>query len=299
MDATASLRGVVPPIVTPVDAHENVDEDKLRNVVDHVVSGGVHGIFVNGSNGEFYGLDYENQKRAMEIVVERVGGTIPVYGGASAITTKECIRLARMVEFAGASAVTVLTPLFIQPTEAELYQHFRAIAEATNLPVILYNNPGKTTNNITPVLLERLLDIDGVLGIKNTSNDFSLTMKYLRVAERKPDFRVFGGVDYYIYATLSHGGLGCVAGTANVAPQMVVDVYERFVAGDHKGALAAQIALMPLRDAYGLGSFPVMMKVCMNLLGIDVGLPIRPIQYVDKSVEEKARQTLNKMGLLK
>ena len=107
------LKGVIPPIITPVDANENVDEAALKRVIDHVIDGGVHGIFVLGSNGEFYGLDFENQKRAVEITVNHVNGRVPVYAGASAITTREAIKLAKMAEKAGADALTVLTPMFI------------------------------------------------------------------------------------------------------------------------------------------------------------------------------------------
>jgi len=292
------LKGVVPPLVTPVDKDENVDEAALKRVVDHVLAGGVHGVFVNGSNGEFYGLDFENQRRALKTVVEHVNGSVPVYAGASAITTKDAVRLAAMAAAEGAQAVTVLTPMFIQPDEDELYEHFRDITESTSLPVLLYNNPGKTTNSISPALLGRLLDIDRIVGIKNTSADFSLTMKYLAVSKKKPEFGVFGGLDYYIYATMVHGGVGCVAGTANVAPRLVVDIYEKYTAGDHAGALEAQERLMPLRDAYGMGSFPVMMKVCLNLLGVDVGQPIRPIAYVDEKSQEAAKHVLGTMGLL-
>ncbi|MFP4152147.1 MAG: dihydrodipicolinate synthase family protein [Alkalispirochaeta sp.] len=298
MDTNKQFFGVVPPIITPVDEHENVDPVGLRRVIDYVLDGGVHGIFVNGSNGEFYGLDYENQKRATEIAVEHVNGSVPVYAGASAITTKESIRLARMAEAAGASALTVLTPMFVQPTEDELYDHFVAIAEATSLPVILYNNPGRTTNNVSVGVLERLLKIERIVGVKNTSMDFSLTMKYLRAGEGRPDFGVFGGIDYYVYATLSHGGVGCVAGTANVAPGLVVSIYDHFNAGNHAAAIKDQQTLMSLRDAYAWGTFPVMMKVCLNLLGVDVGMPIRPVQYVDAGVEEKAKEMLRKIGLL-
>lgn len=292
------LTGVVPPIVTPVDGHENVDPAGLRRVIDYVLKGGVHGVFVNGSNGEYYGLDFDNQRLAAETAVAQVNGTVPVYVGATANTTRESIRLAKMAEEVGGDVLTVLTPMFIQPSEDELFDHFREIAAATRLPLVVYNNPARTTNSISVKLLERLVKIDQIVGIKNTSMDFSQTMKYIRAAEGRPDFGVFGGIDYYVYATLTHGGVGSVAGTANVAPALVVEIYERWAAGDHAGALAAQQRLIPLRDAYGWGSFPVMMKVCLNLLGVDVGVPIRPIQMPSKEIEDRAKAMLKELGLL-
>ncbi len=184
----SDIKGVIPPIITPVDAHENVDEQGLIHVIDHVLMGGVHGVFVLGSNGEFYAFDFENQKRAIDVTVKHVNGRVPVYAGASAITTKECIKLAQMAEKAGADALTVLTPMFIRPNEQEMYNHFEAIAMATDLPVILYNNPDKTTNNISVSLLQKLAQIDTIIGIKNTSFDFTQTIEYIRVTRDIANF---------------------------------------------------------------------------------------------------------------
>lgn len=292
------LKGIVPPIVTPVDSNENVNTKGLREVIKYVMSGGVHGIFVNGSNGEFYGLDFENQKLSVETAIDEVDGKIPVYAGASSISTKECIALAKMAESAGADALTVLTPMYINPSEQELFDHFKSIAYSSKLPIVLYNNPGKTNNNISQSLLRKLLKIDNILGVKNTSMDFSLTIKYINESEIKPEFSVFGGIDYYIYATLCHGGVGSVAGTANVAPALVVKIYESFLKGDLTASLEAQKALTPLRDAYGLGTFPVMMKVMLNILGVDAGLPIKPVSYVNDETVEQAKKILIDMNLL-
>ncbi|MCG1012949.1 4-hydroxy-tetrahydrodipicolinate synthase [Tepidanaerobacter sp. GT38] len=293
-----NIKGVIPPIITPVDKNENVDEDGLKRVINHVLDGGVHGIFVMGSNGEFYAFDSENQKRAVEITVEHVNGKVPVYAGASAITTKECIKLAKMAEDIGADALTVLTPMFIKPNEKEMYNHFKAIADSTKLPILLYNNPGKTTNNISVSLLEKLSQIDNIVGIKNTSLDFAQTIEYIRVTKDNPKFKVLCGIDYYIYATLAYGGAGCVAGTANVAPRLVVDIYEKFMAGDYAGALDAQYKLIPLRNAYNYGSFPVVMKECLNLMGIEVGSPVRPIEHCTEEKQEMIKDVLKSLDLI-
>ena len=292
------LKGVIPPIVTPVDADENVDESGLKRVINHVLEGGVHGIFVLGSNGEFYALDFENQKRAVEITVKVVNGRVPVYAGATSITTKGCIRLAKMAEEAGADALTILTPMFICPSETELYNHFKAIAESTSLPILLYNNPDKTNNNITVGLLKKLAVIGNIIGIKNTSLDFAQTVQYIYETRHLENFKVLAGSDYYIYATLAYGGAGCVAGTANVAPKLVVDIYNKFVAGDHAGALAAQYKLVPLRNTYNYGSFPVVMKDCMNLMGLNVGNPVKPIDHCSSERIEALKKVLSDLMLI-
>ncbi|OGO79252.1 MAG: 4-hydroxy-tetrahydrodipicolinate synthase [Clostridiales bacterium GWB2_37_7] len=291
------LKGVIPPIITTVDEDENVDERGLKNVIDYVIQGGVHGVFVLGSNGEFYAFDFENQKRAVEITVNHVNKRVPVYAGASAITTKGCIKLARMAEEAGADALTVLTPMFIKPNEKELFNHFEAIAKSTNLPVLLYNNPDKTTNNISVSLLEKLARVDNIIGIKNTSFDFAQTIEYIRVTKDIENFRVLSGSDYMIYGTLAYGGAGCVAGTANVAPRLVVDIYEKYMAGDFQAAMDAQYKLIPLRNAYNYGSFPVVMKDCMNLLGLEVGHPVKPIDHCSDERLQALKKVLDDLGL--
>ena len=292
------LRGVIPPIVTPVDADENVDESGLKRVINYVLEGGVHGIFVLGSNGEFYALDFENQRRAVEITVKAVNGRVPVYAGATSITTKGCVRLAKMAEEAGADALTILTPMFIRPSDSELYIHFETIAKSTTLPILLYNNPDKTNNNITVGLLKKLAAIDNIIGIKNTSLDFAQTVQYIYETRHLENFKVLAGSDYFIYATLAYGGAGCVAGTANVAPKLVADIYNKFVAGDLAGALAAQFKLVPLRDTYNYGSFPVVMKDCMNLMGLNVGNPVKPIDHCSDERLEALKKVLFDLDLI-
>lgn len=293
-----NLIGVIPPIITPVDHEENVEEGGLRRVIDHVVQGGVHGVFVLGSNGEFYAFDEENQRKAVQITVDHVKGKVPVYAGAGSITTKACVKTVKMAEEEGADAVSVLTPMFVNPSEEEMMQHFVTIANSTSLPILLYNNPGKTTNNISVNLLKRLSQIDNIIGIKNTSLDFAQTVEYIEATRDNPGFRVLSGTDYYIFATLMYGGYGCVAGTANVAPALVADIYNKFVEGDYQGAMKAQYDLVPLRKAYNYGSFPVVMKDCLNLMGLNVGDPVKPIDHCTKERMEALKKVLADLSLL-
>ena len=292
------IRGVVTPLITPVDAEERVYESGLRNQIEHVIHGGVHGVFVVGSTGEFYGIDYEEKKRATEITIDQVKKRVPVYVGASAITTRECIKLSQMAERAGAQAVTILTPMFISPSEEELYRHFRTIAESTSLPVLVYNNPDRTGINMSANLIERLAEIPNIVGGKDSSGDLTLTSEYIR-RTRDKGFRVMAGRDTMILATLVYGGVGCVAATSNVAPSLVVEIYNKFIAGDIHGSLEAQYKLAPLRIAFGLGSFPVVMKDALNLMGVHVGDPIKPIDHCTEANMAKLKEILITMGLIK
>lgn len=293
------LKGIIPPIVTPVDEMEHVDEAALVRVIEHVLSGGVHGVFVMGSNGEFYAMDKSNQKKAIEVTVKHVAKRVPVYAGIGAITTRECIDLARQAESAGADAITILPPMFIKLTDEELYDHFKAVADAISIPVLLYNNPGKTANNISVGLLKKLAQIPTIIGVKNTSMDFGQTIQYIDATRHQPDFRVLSGIDFYIFATLAYGGYGAVAGTANVAPRLVSDIYDHYAAGDLDKAREAQFDLIPLRRTYDFGSFPVVMKDALNLMGLDLGHPVRPIQHTGEAKMAELKDVLSDLGLLK
>ncbi len=292
------ISGVIPPLITPLDENEQLDTAALRNLIEHVIKGGVHGIFVLGSTGEFYGLDYEQKVRAVEVTMEQVHGRVPVYVGASAITTKECIKLAKLAKANHAAAITVLTPMFITPNETELYHHFRTIAEAVDIPNVLYNNPERTGVNMSANLIEKLADVPNIVGAKDTSGDMTLTSEYIR-RTRDKGFSVMAGRDTMILATLVYGGTGCVAGTANVVPEIVVEIYDKFKAGDLAGALEAQYRLALFRNAYSLGSFPVVPKDALNMMGVNVGHPIKPIEHMSEVNQAKLKEILIKIGALK
>ncbi len=294
---TSFIRGVIPPIVTPVDREERVHENALRRMVDHVIAGGVHGILSLGSTGEFFGLDPDEQRRAVRITVEQAKGRVPVYAGIGGISTRECVRSAKMAVEEGAQAVTMLPPMFLGPNDEELYRHFRAVADSVPLPVLLYNNPDRMKVNISASLMERLADVPNIVGAKDSSGDLVLTAEYIR-RTRSKGFRIMAGRDIMILATLVYGGVGCVAATANVVPSLVVEIYVKFLAGDLAGALEAQFKLAPLRTAFTLGSFPVVIKDALNLIGLDVGEPIRPNTPCTEANRAKLREILAGMGAL-
>ncbi|RLE11390.1 4-hydroxy-tetrahydrodipicolinate synthase, partial [Candidatus Aerophobetes bacterium] len=283
-------------MVTPFDEDDKVDEKALRKLVDYLIEGGVHGIFAIGSQGEFYALTQEEKKKVVEVVVEEVNGKVPVYAGTGAITTKEAILLTQIAEKAGAGAVSVITPFFISPSQEELYEYYLSIAKSTNLPVLLYNNPGRTGVNLSAELVERLSKIDNIVGIKDSSGNLTLTTEYIRTTPE--DFSVLCGRDTLIFATLLSGGKGSIAATANVVPKLVVEIYEAFVNGDIEKARKAQFRLAPLRLAFNLGSFPVVVKEALNLIGINVGSARAPIKSLSKDKKKILRDVLRELGLL-
>ena len=291
-----TIRGIIPAMVTPFDKQGKVSEGGLRKLVDYLIKGGVHGLFPVGSQGEFYALEKEEKKKIMEIVLDQVKGKVSVYAGTGAITTKETITLTKMAQDIGVDAASIIPPFFISPTQNELYEHYLAVAKSTSLPLLLYNNPGRTGVSLSADLVVRLSKVDNIIGIKDSSGDMTSTAEYIR--RTSDDFSVLAGRDTLIYGTLLYGGKGAIAATANVAPKLVVGIYEAYVRGDIEQAKKAQAELAPLRLAFSLGSFPVVIKDALELIGIEVGTTRPPIKSLNKDKQEMLRNTLQQMGLL-
>lgn len=289
--------GVLPAMITPLTKDYKINEKALRKLVNYLIEGGVHGIFAVGTTGEFYAITNEEYRAVLEITKEEVAGRVPVYAGANHLTTRGCIELAQIAEDVGVDALSVLTPFFITPSQEQLYEHFREIASATSLPILLYNNKPKTHVDITPATAARLAEIDNIIGVKDSTGDMTNTAEYLRLTKGK-NFHVMMGRDTLIYSALCYGASGAVASCANVAPRIVADIYDKFVAGDHAGALEAQYRLAPLRIAFNLGTFPAVIKEGLELQGIEAGPCYAPVGPLSDEERAKLRQVLVGMGLL-
>lgn len=298
---TSFIKGIIVPILTPVDQDENVDEARLRRQVDFVIDHGVHGILAFGSNGEFYMFQPEEMERALRIILDQTAHRVPVFFGMGMVNTKSCIILEKMAEQAGADGISVLQPMFLKPTEDELYAHFKAIANAVpDLPMLLYNNPGRVGYTMSGNLVERLArEVDNIVGIKDSSGDMTQTEEFIRRTQ-DIDFKVFGGKDTLIYATLAHGGVGAVCTTANYMPDLVVSVYNAYLKGNPRQALEYQFKLNPIRLSMDKTSFPVATKDMANMLHMDVGIPIRPSLPTaeDSPAYVLMQNELEKAGLL-
>ena len=289
-------KGIIPAMVTPITSEGKINVGALRKLTNYLIEGGVHGLFPVGSQGEFYALNFEEKKKVIETVIEETRGRVPVYAGTGAITTREAIALTQMAEAAGVSAVSVITPFFISPNENELYEFYSAIAKSTRLPILLYNNPGRTGVNMSVNFILRASKIENIVGIKDSSGDMTLMAECIRRADK--GFSVLSGRDTLIYGVLCYGGKGGIAATANVAPKIVAEIYDAFVAGDLKRSLEAQFRLAPLRLAFDLGTFPVVIKEALNLIGIDAGVGIAPVGGIKPEAKEELKKILKGMGLL-
>lgn len=290
-------KGIIPAMVTPITRDFKINVGALRKLTNYLIEGGVHGLFPIGSQGEFYALTFEEKKRVIEVVVEESRGRVPVYAGTGAITTRESVALTKMAEVAGASAVSVITPYFIRPKDEELMEHYTSIAKSTCLPILLYNNSPRTGVNLSADFVVRASKIENIVGIKDSSGDLTLTAEYIRRTGDK--FSVLAGRDTLIYGTLCYGGKGAIAATANVAPKVVVEIYEAFQTGDLKRSLEAQNRLAPLRLAFDLGTFPVVIKEALNMIEIDAGVSISPVGEMKPEAKAELKEILRNMGLIK
>ena len=300
MISTDFIKGVIVPIITPIDEDERIDEARLRRQVDFVIKGGLHGILAFGSNGEFYQLEEDEMRRGLQIMVDQAAGRVPVYFGIGAINTKKCCRLAKMAVENGAVGVSILQPMFLKPTEEELFQHFKAIAQAVpETPVLLYNNPGRVGYTMSANLVDRLAhEVENIVGMKDTSGDITQTEEFIR-RTRDVNFKVFGGKDTLLYASLCHGAVGGVCTAGNFMPELIVDVYNKYMAGDLKGSLEAQFKLNPVRLSMDAASFPVAAKDMANLRGLDMGVPYRPnLPTPEGKALDNIRKTMKDAGLI-
>ncbi|EIW18678.1 MULTISPECIES: 4-hydroxy-tetrahydrodipicolinate synthase [Pelosinus] len=292
-------RGIIPAVITPLTAEEKFNEKAMRKLVNYLIGGGVHGLFITGTTGEFYGLTPEEKREVIQVTMDEVKGRVPVYAGTNGITTRESIMLTQLAEECKVDAVSVLTPMFVTPNQEQLYKHYKDIAASTSLPVILYNNPPKTGVNLAPATVAKLAEIPNIVSIKDSSGDLTLTAEYIRLTQDREDFSVLMGRDTLIYGALLYGATGSIASCANVAPRLCADIYEKYMAGDLAGALKAQFALAPLRIAFSIGTFPAVIKESLILLGIEAGPCMDPAGPMTHEERAQLSKVLIEMGLLK
>jgi 4-hydroxy-tetrahydrodipicolinate synthase len=291
------IRGIIPPVATPMQANEDLDLPRLRWFLDHLLSAGVHGLFVLGTNSEFYALDEREKQEVIATAVQHVRGRVPVFAGTGAEATRETVRLTRMAEREGADGVSVITPYFVHPSQQELMDHYRRVAESTRLPVVLYNNPGTCGGVKLDVdTVARLAQVPNILGIKDSSGDLQNTNEYLRVV---PDrFSVLQGRDTLIYQALLFGARGAVPATANVAPRLTVEIYDAVQRGDHAAAKAAQLRLNPVRLSLNLGTAPGGVKAALALLGQSLGPSRAPVGTLTPEKQQKMAAALTEARLM-
>lgn len=292
------VQGIIPPVVTPMLSNEDVDYDGLRKVIDYQISCGVHGIFVMGTTGECYSLSDDEKQQIVAVTVAHVNKRVPVYAGTGAETTREAIRHTQMAEREGVDGVSVITPYFVMPNQSEIADHYRRIAAATSLPVILYSNPVTCGGlKIDPDTIAKLAQVPNIVGVKDSSGDLTNLIETVRLVP--DDFAVLQGRDTLIAPALMFGARGAVPASCNVAPHLLVEIYESFVSGDIEKCQSAQARLSPVRLALMIGTAPGVVKQAMTLCGRDAGPSRSPIAPLSPEKRQQLAKILGEAGLMK
>lgn len=285
------IKGIITAMVTPFDENQKINETAARQLVDKLIGQGVHGLFILGTNGEFHVLSDDEKVEFAKIVIDQAAHRVPVYVGAGACGTQETIKLAQRMETIGADALSVISPYFIAPTQQELADHYRKVAEAVNIPIIMYNIPKNTGINIEPETVKSLIGVKNIAGIKDSSGNMENMQGYID-AGAGTDFVVLVGSDSKILPALKIGAAGAIAGTSNVIAELDVSIYENYLKGNMEAAEQAQKDIDVLRGVLKLGTVPSVMKRAVTLLGIDVGDARYPVSKLPAEADEKIKEAL-------
>ena len=291
-----NLRGVLPALISPLTREGAVDVAGIRALVEHVLAGGVHGLLPLGSTGETASLDEPARRQVLAAVMEAAGDRVPVICGVAQthlVATRAEVAAAAS---AGALAALVAPPFYYPIDQATVLDFYRRLADGSPLPILVYNIPQNTKVVIEPATLSTLAHEGAVAGIKDSSRDFEYFERVLLATRDLPDFRVFTGSDTMLMAAVAMGGAGTICGAANVAPGLVVSVFEAADAGQWDLARARQDRLVELVMAVREGVFPAAIKAGVAMQGVCGPWPMPPVAPLDEAATARLRKRLE--GLL-
>jgi 4-hydroxy-tetrahydrodipicolinate synthase len=292
------ITGSIVALVTPMNQDGSVDYPTLRKLIDWHIDQGTDCIGVVGTTGESPTVTVDEHCEIIRVAVEQAAGRKPIMAGCGANSTAEAINLAKFAKKVGADCQLQVVPYYNKPTQEGQYQHFKAIAEATgDLPIVLYNVPGRTVADMAHDTVLRLAQVDGIVGIKEATGNIERAQWLIREAPK--DFAIYSGDDPTAVALMLCGGHGNVSVTANVAPKLMHELCVAAIAGNAKAAMAIQMQLMPVHKYLFVEANPIPVKWAMARMGLmqpDMRLPLTPLTAPNESVVEQALRTV---GLLK
>ena len=289
------FHGSIVALLTPFK-NGKVDEAAFQAFVEWQVAEGTHALVPCGTTGESPTLSHEEHDRVVELCIEAAGGKVPVIAGTGSNSTEEAIRLTRHAKKAGAQAALVVTPYYNKPSQEGLYQHFKAIHDQADLPIIIYNIPGRSVVDMSVATMARLAKLPNIVGVKDATADLARPLR-TRVAIG-PEFCQLSGEDATVTAFLAQGGVGCISVTANVAPRLCAELHNAWRGGDYATVERIRDQLMPLHDAMFVETSPAPVKYAASLIGKctpDVRLPLVP---ASDAAREAVRDAMTKAGLL-
>jgi len=283
-------------IVTPFNPDNTINYDAILKVANYMIDGGVEGLIIAATGGESATMSLEERIALTKFMKKEVGNRVPIIVGTGTNNTAASIETTKAIEAAGADAVLLVSPYYNKPNQEGLYQHFKAIAESTSLPVFLYNVPGRTGVSIAPDTIARLAQVPNIYGMKDASGNMDNLTTLLRTVPEH--FKVYTGDDNLAVPALSIGVYGLISVCAQVAPAPIKEMMDAFRAGELEKAAKMHRDLFPLLDVMFIASNPVPTKVALNLMGYNVGGVRLPLTMPGKGQAEKIAAVLKAQGLI-
>ncbi len=292
------IKGIIPALVTPFNDNGTINYDESKKLLDYTMKGGVHGLFIMGTNGEFYAIGVHEAVNYTKFVTDYVADKLPVFVGLGSNNTDMAVKQGLRLKEAGAKYFTVITPYFQALNDNELIDYYTTLADALETPILIYNIPARTNINVSADVVKVLADNKYIIGIKDSSGNMDNLKGYIDASEGK-EFDVLCGSDSKILTALKLGAKGAVASTSNLIPQIIVGIYDNFIKGDLVKAQECQEALEKLRLTMKLAGTPAVLKKSLSMIGINAGIPARPVRPVeDPETVEKIKEMLSYYKLL-
>lgn len=296
-EAKKKLRGSICPVVTPFKEDGSIDFETFEKLIDWQIESGSHGISVTGTSGEPSSLTTEERKQVMRHAKKAIDGRVFFAPGTGSTNHDETMELTKYAEELGADAAMVIVPYYNRPNQEALYQHFKTVADSVDIPIIIYNIPGRTAVNLEVTTMKRLVeDCPNIIGAKESNKDFEHVNRVLLYCGR--DFLLYSGIELLCYPMLAIGGAGFISATANVAPAKVAALYNAWESGNVKKAQDLHFELMPLNDVLFKDTNPTVTKVALGMMG-KIAPNIRmPLGVPSEAIQQEVRETLVNMELL-
>jgi len=290
------LRGCGTAIVTPFKRDETIDESALHRLIDYQIDGGVDFLVACGTTGESVTMSEDEQARVVQLTVDVSAGRVPVVAGAGGYNTREVIEKVERYADLGADAILSVTPYYNKPTQEGLFQHYRAIAESSSLPIILYNVPGRTGCNLEPALVARLAEFEKIAGIKEASGNISQIGELAALVD--DSFRIFAGDDSVVLAVAALGGVGVVSVASNLLPADVSQLTHACIEGRFEEARAMYKRLVPVFKAMFIESNPIPVKASLAMIGMIEEVYRLPLVSMSRSNRDQLEKVLAESGVL-
>jgi len=290
------LKGAITAIVTPFK-EGRLDEAAYRELIEFQIQGGIHGIVPCGTTGESPTLSHAEHKRVVEICVDQVKKRVPVVAGSGSNNTAEAVELTKHAQAAGADFALMITPYYNKPTQEGLYQHYKTIATQVKIPIVVYNVPSRTSLNLLPETMARLMGLPNIVGIKEATGDLKQCAKILELCGDK--IIMLSGDDFTVLPLLAIGGHGVISVVSNVTPGDMAGMCNAFFAGDLAGARKLHYKMWPLMEAMFYETNPAPAKTALKLMGKITGEVRQPLWAMSPANEDKLRQVMQRYGLIK